>query len=845
MDMPENELVKINDLVRSSQMKDGQNRMHRLLTSLDPDTLAQLRPQLQETINNFYPKRRKQLTQVLESCLCAKGTAKRAIAESENQTQTGQSPTQIVREPQDIAHKLDLQAGAQTPPPVTQRSAFSLRQQIDLKTEIRRELAELSDRYIFQWGTFYRDTIGKIFGQVDDLLKLTPNPENVIHSVTEEFAQHTSEIFGKGFNYSTDVELIETSSAVNKSLGGLQRFLELPLEVYSSRVGGVDTVTSAKSLRSTCSAILAGILEGFGNVQFGDNYGWKILPQFPRLWAHYLGFLTGDAVDRLESQLGSGSIREGIRDSIIPVARAIDQLVTESQDANVYLPGLGQFLTNNWRLEISLLLPPSVGNKRYLDIHCYLRSSSVDQTHLTESANRGVGLIAAPLRAGLYDWAKANEALRAIVVNTSLTGNNTIERANQRAFEVLTYEIDRCSNNSNRARPLRYNFARDFPLHNPVLNTYFHVQRTSIRNLLRVFERRNGVRLWCSVRRSGKTTATFDLGATTGSSVVVTQTCDNTDQLLGAGVFYQNLTTAISEGRQLPASFFQDNVNQCLQGRGCVDNKVVFVLDEYETLFERMGAALRRDRELRYTVIQPLLNQMVAFSRQNLLILIGQRPDAHYIIMDQNQLSPYVEQDMFPLFDHTDGATHSEFYNLLGKILTNRVSFDDSFVNAVYLETGGHPWLTVNLLVDFFDWLIQCDRPVPVHNLTYEDFERFACIRLTTEYISTCAEYNWFRQVISEALSEYAKDWTPWLHAVYATMRKIIEDNTRRISCSRSRFAEIIQELKLQQDFGYTADYILSTAAPANFLCLKGDEVAPRIRLMARICLAAHPRLTW
>jgi hypothetical protein len=286
-------------------------------------------------------------------------------------------------------------------------------------------------------------------------------------------------------------------------------------------------------------------------------------------------------------------------------------------------------------------------------------------------------------------------------------------------------------------------------------------------------------------------------------------------------------------------------VNLCSQGKGGPDCKLVFVLDEYETLFERMGTALRRERELRYTIIQPLLNQMVAFSRQNLLILIGQRPDAHYIIMDQNQLSPYVEQDMFPLFDHADGSTHSEFYNLLGKILTNRVTFDDSFVNAAFLETGGHPWLTVNLLVDFFDWMIECDRPVGALNLTSEDFDKFAGERLSTDYIGTCAEYGWFRQVISEALSDYARDWTPWLHAVYLMIRKIIEEDPVGISCSRSRFSEIVRELRLQQHFGYTADYILSTAAPSNFLLLRGDEVLPRIRLMARICLAAHPRVTW
>jgi hypothetical protein len=521
--------------------------MHRLLISLEEGKLVQLLPLLKESLDGFFPKRRKQLTQTLDSRISIGAQPKPAVVEPERPKSVTIGPTKV------IGGESAKQRGEEGPKPPRadarrmRREDFDARRQVELSAELRRELAELSDKYIFQWGTFYRDTIVRMFDLTVSLIRDTPNQRNVEHAVTEEFARHSSEIFGKGFSHSTAVESIDATSAINKSLAGLQRFLELPLEVYSARVGGVRDAPDAKALRGTCSAIIAGILEGFGGVPFGETYGWKVLPQFPRLWAHYLGFLTGDAVDRLESQLGASSIRDGVRDGVMPIARAIDQLITDAQDSNVYLPGLGQYVTNSWRLEISLLLPPSIGVKRYLDIHCYLRASSVDQTQLTESGNRGVSLIAAPLRADLYDWVKANEALRAFVVNTSLTGNNTIERANQRAFEVLTYEIDRFSTNANRTRPLRYNFARDFPLHNPVLNTYFHVQRTSVRNLLRNFERRNGVRLWCSVRRSGKTTATFDLGATTGSSVIITQTCDDTDQLSGAGIFYDRFTEAITK----------------------------------------------------------------------------------------------------------------------------------------------------------------------------------------------------------------------------------------------------------------------------------------------------------
>jgi hypothetical protein len=668
---------------------------------------------------------------------------------------------------------------------------------------------------------------------------------DVCYAVTSAFSQHANEVFGKGFTHLTENRYFQHHDAISRQMVGLQRFLELPLEFYSLRVANVTTWAEAQAIRGTCSAMLAGILEGFAETQFGKVKGGRVLPQNARPWAHYLGFLTGTDIDSIETQIAASPLREGIRDSISPVIRALDQVLAESQLDAAYLPGLGQFNSAAWRFELSLLLPPSVESKRYLEIHCYLMQSHVGQAQLLESANRGASIIIAPMRSDLQEWVDAHELLRTIVINTAPALNNQAEQSAQRAAEIMRFEIARYSTRKDAHAPLRYNFARDFPLHNPALKSYFHVHRVSVRNLLRTFDSRNGIRLWCSVRRSGKTTASSDLGATTGSSCVITQTCDSTEQQPDLGRFYAAFAAALENGRQIPSSFFSDIVASCLKENETLDSKIVFVLDEYETLFGRMGAALKRDRELRYTVIQPLLNQMVAFSRQNLLVFIGQRPDAHFIIMDQNQLSPYVEQDSFPLFAHVPGASSSEFRNLLNKILTNRTTFDDEFVNGIYLETGGHPWLTVNLLVDFFDWLIRDNRSVRDLHFTEADLRRFASNRLTTDWLSICEEYSLFRKVISEALSEYGQTWDPWLYAVYATMRRIVEENPDTMSCSRADFENIVHELKLQQEVGYSPDELLSTAVPSNFLSFDGEFVRPRIPLMARISRVAHSKVSW
>jgi hypothetical protein len=272
-------------------------------------------------------------------------------------------------------------------------------------------------------------------------------------------------------------------------------------------------------------------------------------------------------------------------------------------------------------------------------------------------------------------------------------------------------------------------------------------------------------------------------------------------------------------------------IAECSQVSAPESQRFIFVLDEYETLFERMRLAVKRDKELRYTVVQPLLNQFVAFARDNLVVFIGQRPDAHFILMDQNQLSPYVQQDPFPLFEHDrDGG--GEFQDLVRKILTERVTFDPGFIESVYAETGGHPYLTVSVLVCFVDWLIQTRRSAAALHFQEADFASFAEARLTPSVVSTAPEYMLFRQIVSQALADGAEN--PWLHAVYTCLRYFGESRSASMLMTREAFESLVANVVAPQH-GYTADQLLSTASLANFLVFDHGSVQPRIRLLAKI----------
>ena len=178
---------------------------------------------------------------------------------------------------------------------------------------------------------------------------------------------------------------------------------------------------------------------------------------------------------------------------------------------------------------------------------------------------------------------------------------------------------------------------------------------------------------------------------------------------------------------------------------------------------------------------------MVAFARNNLIVLVGQWPDAHYIVMDQNQLSAYVQQDQFPLFSHGETGV-SEFRDLLRRVMTDKVSTNSDFVDMVFAETTGHPFLTGDLMVDFCDWLVEGKRSVSQLNLGMDEFQYFSDKRLTKRAIVGCKEYDFFRQFMSDSLGPYGEAQTPWLHSVCRVIREIATQYPEGGRCSESDY---------------------------------------------------------
>lgn len=792
-------LDEINTLVSIVKIQDAETLFRELLEEIDPTEKNNFRELLKQTLDRFHKKRRSALFALFDL--------------------PAETPLPPISEPPNLV--------------VKRRGSVS---SADFRARLRNALYELSEQHIFQWSSFYRDLLRPLFSEslrFDDA-ELQAECVTVIKS---EIREHAREIFTKGF-----IHLRQTNPSANsviKSLTGLQSFIELLIAFYSAHVRGDELYQSRALLRRTYSAALCGVLTGYTDVQLKGIAGRQVLPRYPQVWAHYIGFLTCEDLAELISLIEPGEFTSALSDTLSVAVGALDALANNVDNDLSVLPRLGEFAGNDSRLDISLQQTMLGADPTPIVLRCYTDPSQTTLFQLEESSKLARALVITRLRANVFEVVESREKLRGITVNVA-SGNSSASTS--RAVAILKRAIAERNTALSPTAAINYNHARDFPLNNPVLRRYFHVYRASIRKLLGNFEPRNGVRLWCSVRRSGKTTACFDLGTTTGHSLVVSQTCDETVGKPDADQFYRQVLRAMDGGNQISPHFFAETVERCATSRGGSNPRYVFVLDEYETLFERMNLRQSRDKEIRYAVIQPLLNQMVAFSKDNLLVFVGQRPDAHFIMMDQNQLSAYVQQDSFPLFEH--GSESSEFEDLIRKIATEYIPFDATFSNAVHAETSGHPFLTVKVMIDFFDWLIEIKRPLRNINLCGADFDAFSSKRLRTNQIALNPGYDFFRKAISGAMSEEGKKHTPWLHAVYAVIQQIsLEAESLRVSLAE--YYELIQRVDRCALANFSPDDILRTGTQANFFALNDEHVSVKIPILARISLAAKREVQW
>ena len=699
-------------------------------------------------------------------------------------------------------------------------------------------LRELRQKHVFQWDTFYKEALDRHLSAAIEEFNEEALGDQIGVAIGSELSDHAEMIFADGYVYARS-HGVGHEEAVQKAVNGFRSFLALPLDFYLLRASSIKESFDAARLRTVCSGALTGIVVGFSTASLGDTPGKELMANAARVWLSYLAFMTPTDAANVGIQIAPG-LGLSIDRTLIPVLRAIEwffeQGTSDLQPLPVEVHYVGSPVS---RLDMSLKPPRRAATAIGPRVAVFLEEASTND--IEKCVRDRVQLVVAPLRPDVILAVENKPLLKQSVVVAGEKPDSTVSgciRALRDAF--LTME-----SSWRGAAPLTYNFAKEFPLQRPDEARLFHVTRSSVRDLLQVSDREgHGVRLWCSIRRSGKTTACLDLESGSDDAIVVKETCgtrsgDTND------VFIRGFKAAMSGAKtnDLPINddFVLQLISTCVakseNGSGGDGRRVVLILDEYESLFRHFGVNEDNER-LRLNVLEPFLNQLLEFSSRNLVVFLGQQPDAYFVLMDQNQLAPYVRQEPFPLFEHRPGTASGEFSELVYKVFQGRLDYTAGFVDELFSEVSGHPWLTVNVLVEFVEWLIERERSSrdQVHG---EDFVRFRCEKLQNGGIGLRPELGFFRDYISRNMSLRGFSSNPWVYAIYWVLHRLGEGQV-----SKSQFRHLVESVP-QPKPGLIRPWneLLMQGAMANFLSFDGEAVRAKIRVLGRLAASVRPQV--
>ncbi len=700
---------------------------------------------------------------------------------------------------------------------------------LTFRTQLREKLVILSNNNIFDWSTSYKKCIAELFDSATLDWRDRFTRENLMEIVREEICNHSKEIFEKGYKFKSDT--FSEQSKQNLAARGLVSFLDLPFQQNLERLSITKLAIAAEIIRQLCSTITTGIIEGFSNCSLGSEKGAAVLQQIDT-WRSYIGLLTATHLKKLEPVLGYSGGLQRAREYLMPLCESLDQLLANVENDFFFIRSIS-WDARVQSLTVELVFPIIIGATRSIRTVTYLNSGLLSFGELEQQLNRDAAVILAPLSELMIPLVDQHPVLRERVVNTSNTATSqSTEQAAQIASILRSYTSNIVDGGNSVAIVLRFNYAEEFPLEQARVPPRFYVDRPSVRKLLPSINSRSGIRLWTSIRRSGKTTSCVRLARDSDAEDVVFQTCQFTDQEEYSNFFFNRVMESLL-AECLPNDFLSAFFQQYAAIRKSSLKNIVLVIDEYETLFEFLELKSQSNRLLQIGVVQPLLNQLAEFAQSNLLVLLGQRPDAHFILMEQNQFSPLVRHEAFPLFDHAPSSQTSEFCDLLQKTLTFHVPFDLSFANKVFAETQGHPYLTVSMLRDLLAYLISEENWTSSSTLSAIDFERYAPHGFSESHLRRSKYYMFFRKMVAGYLASNTMRSQPWLFAVHDMMNVLARTNVE-MTCSEFEFGTIFESRGLS-GLGLNPNDLMDNAINGNFLAMQDGFISPRVPIIARL----------
>ncbi|MEQ7757791.1 hypothetical protein [Xanthomonas hortorum] len=109
------------------------------------------------------------------------------------------------------------------------------------------------------------------------------------------------------------------------------------------------------------------------------------------------------------------------------------------------------------------------------------------------------------------------------------------------------------------------NYAKDFPLDDPLFREgHFEVERHSVNRIIQGLQRGVGAYVWCSVRRSGKTTSAEAIAGPSGERMVIFQSMDHRPNSPELNLLSSRIRSALEAGNAIQETFFTELVADCV-----------------------------------------------------------------------------------------------------------------------------------------------------------------------------------------------------------------------------------------------------------------------------------------
>jgi hypothetical protein len=246
------------------------------------------------------------------------------------------------------------------------------------------------------------------------------------------------------------------------------------------------------------------------------------------------------------------------------------------------------------------------------------------------------------------------------------------------------------------------NFPSEFPLEDySKLSDKYLVNRPSVEALVQGMIEKPGLYMCCGMRRGGKTTAfhpTVLKRMLIPPEAALVETCRRQNL---PSTFYPWLQKQFDTTGTLNAESLDEWFSTHL------DNRRLFVIDEYEHLFRWLVAIAQEKPTARTRFVDPLLDGFVRASERWGFLFLGFEPGAARIFMADNPLTPRLQVRSFPYFRHDAGSRTSEFAKLVQVVLTSHLEIDSELLTECAVISGGHPHFTVSILREFVGWMIE------------------------------------------------------------------------------------------------------------------------------------------